>query len=714
MYKSINIPEILKNYSYWGYWRHIYKEGNAKPAKVPYRTDGKPASPSNSDDWTTFDKAILSYNNSVANGLGFLIDMKHPVCFVDIDNCIDDNGNLSKIAQEIVAFFKSYTEVSQSGKGIHILFEGNKDYIDILLKWNKNIKLGLEFYIDKRYCAITGDVYNELGAIRQVPNLDVAEFIEKYKPRAKEISTGAPNLSTQASVNKYLKSKNFKKSPKMQDFEILNIIKNSKQAEKFNQLYINSGKYVDSDESSNDLAICNILAFYTQNIEQIARIWRSSKLDRDKLSRKDYVYKFTIHNAISGLSATYQSISKERSNNSDIWDKEFVAYDKGEIIPKMSISNMTRLMELEGIELKYNEMSRELEFNGNTFRNGDDVTVLDFAVKHGFKNANISTINNYMDKLAQNNSYHPVREYLDNLNLIDSNEEIDKLSNTLELVNEDDRPYVDMLLRKWLISCVAAIYEPNYRSQGVLTLQGKQSIGKSTWFRKLFPENSFCGEFVGLDVNNRDSIQKATKYWTVELAELESTFKKDFIALKGFITSEYDEYRAAYERKSEKHKRKTVFCGTVNSNEFLKDDTGDRRFWIIEIDKIDMKADIDISRLWGEVLYLYKVKAETYYLDYSQVGKTIEKNREYTIKTEIDDVLDILIDDTLPKRPYTNAEIMDKIRNYRPVHGLTSTILGKALHKRGYHNIHKKINGKNKRIYDISLKDINVYENYSS
>lgn len=533
---------------------------------------------------------------------------------------------------------------------------------------------------------------------------NIPEIIEN-KPRAKDHSN--IDLSTQKKVDAYLKSRNFKKSPKLNDEDIINIISHSKQAEKFNQLYANSGEYVSADESRNDISLCNILAFYTQDIKQIARIWRSSKLYRDKLNRDDYVYKFTIHNALLGLTDSYKPSKAP-------WDKDFVIYNKGEIIPKMSITNMARLLELEGMNLSYNEMSKELEFNGNTFRNGDDITILDFANKHGFRNANISTINNYMDKLAQNNSYHPIKEYLDNLTLIDSTEEIDKLSNTLKLVNEDDREYVDMLLRKWLISCVAAIYEPKFRSQGVLTLQGKQSIGKSTWFRKLFPDGCFCGEFVGLDVNSRDSIQKSTKYWVVELAELESTFKKDFIALKGFITSPYDEYRAAYERKSEKHKRKTVFCGSVNSNEFLKDDTGDRRFWVLEIDSINMDTEIDIDKLWSEVMYLYKAKNETYYLDYSQVKKTIEKNREYTIKTEIDDVLDILIDENMSRRPYTNAEIMDKIRNYRPINGLTSTILGKALRKRGYTNEYKRINGINKRIYNICLRDINIYENYSS
>jgi len=533
---------------------------------------------------------------------------------------------------------------------------------------------------------------------------NIPEIIEN-KPRAKDHSN--IDLSTQKKVDAYLKSRNFKKSPKLNDEDIINIISHSKQAEKFNQLYNNSGKYVSDDESSNDISLCNILAFYTQDIKQIARIWRSSKLNRAKLDRNDYVYKFTIHNTILGLTDSYKP-------SKTLWDKDFVIYNKGEIIPKMSISNMTRLMELEDMEISYNEMSKEIEFNGQTIQNGDDVTILDFAVKHGFRNANISTVNSYINKLALNNSCHPVKEYLDNLTLIDSTEEIEKLSRTLKLTNEDDKSYVDILLKKWLISCLAAIYEPKFRSQGVLTLQGKQSIGKSTWFRKLFPENTFCGEFVGFDVNSRDSIQKATKYWIVELAELESTFKKDFIALKGFITSPYDEYRAAYERRSEKHKRKTVFCGTVNSLEFLKDDTGDRRFWIIEVDSIDTKADIDMSRLWGEVLYLYKVKNETYYLDYSQVGKTIEKNREYTIKNEIDDALDILIDDTLPKRLYSNIDIMDKVQKCKAIHGLTSTILGKALRKRGYSSEQKRINGIKKRLYNIGLRDINVYENYSS
>jgi hypothetical protein len=705
MYKSINIPEILKNYSYWGYWRHIYKEGQPKPSKVPYRVDGKPASPSNSDDWTTFDKAILSYNNSVANGLGFLIDMKHPVCFVDVDNCIDGNGNLSKIAQEIVVFFKSYTEVSQSGKGIHILFEGNKDYIDILLKWNKNIELGLEFYIDKRYCAITGDVYNELRTIRQVPNLDVAEFIDKYKPRAKDNSVHSNktlDLSTQKKVNEYLKSKNFKKSPKLSDEDILSIIANSKQAEKFNQLYNNSGKYVSDDESSNDISLCNILAFYTQDIKQIARIWRSSKLNRAKLDRNDYVYKFTIHNAILGLTDSYKPSRTP-------WDKDFVDYVKGQVVPKLSVTNVERLFEIEDISARYNEMSKEVEFNGITIEDKDDVIVKDFAVKHGFTGVSFSSAYSYINAIAVKNSYHPVREYLDNLILVDSNKEFMKLANTLNLVNEDERYFVNMLLKKWFISCVAAIYEPNFRGQGVLTLQGEGGIQKSTWLSNLVPDEKwFQGEFVGFDVGNRDAIQKVAKYWITELSELESTFKKDFTALRGFITSNSDEYRSAYDRRLKKYKRQTVFCGTVNSLEFLKDDTGDRRFWVVEADSIDLHTKIDLDKLWGEILYLYKIKHEPYYLSDYETKDTIARNRQYHIKNEIDDALNELIDENEFISTYTNGELRKLILDREGLN-VTSTVLGRALHKRGYTTKSYKTDGKVERKYELPVKSISIF-----
>jgi putative DNA primase/helicase len=385
------------------------------------------------------------------------------------------------------------------------------------------------------------------------------------------------------------------------------------------------------------------------------------------------------------------------------WDTDFVKFTKSGCIPKLSISNLKVLLDYYEIELTYNEMTHEIEIDGKPIENRHDVIVKDLATKHDFIGATINTISQYMNAVAYENKYHPVKNYLDHLKPVTGMQEIRKLIKTLKLSNGDDSEYAEMLIVKWLVSCVAAIYEDDFRSQGALTLQGKGGIMKSSWFRKIIPKKHwFRGEFVGLDVGNRDSVQKAIKYWICELAELESTLKKDFVSLKGFITSEYDEYRAAYERRFEKHPRRTVFCSTVNSVEFIKDDTGDRRFWVLEIDEIDMDTEIDTEKLWAEVLSLYR-SGETYWPDREQTEAIMEQNRNYSIKSNLDDYLDSIIDPSRPPEEYTVQKVTEIVLMDANIHDVTTSKVGKALNKRGLRSKVKKIYGKPCRVYKLYI-----------
>jgi len=388
------------------------------------------------------------------------------------------------------------------------------------------------------------------------------------------------------------------------------------------------------------------------------------------------------------------------------WDKSFVVLKNGKSIPILALENFRILCNKENINIRYNEMSQEIEINGNRLQNKDDVITKDLATKYRMQGANFSNISNYINAVAYENSYHPVKNWLDSLILIDSSDEFDKLISSIKLIDIEKYEYAKMLIKKWLISCVAAMYDKDFISQGVLTLQGEPGIFKSTWLKNLVPDKSwFKGEFVGLDVNSRDSIQKAVKYWVVELSEIESTFRKEFIGLKGFITSEYDEYRAAFERRIEKHKRRTVFCSSVNSKEFLRDDTGDRRFWVLEVEALDTNIKIDLSRLWGEILYMYKVQNESYNLSPLENREVIQSNKDYGIKSKLDNFISSLIDNSQDEKFYTALDLVDIVDRLSKIPDVTSTKVGRTLSKLGYKAQVKRINGKNTRVYALKISE---------
>ena len=142
------------------------------------------------------------------------------------------------------------------------------------------------------------------------------------------------------------------------------------------------------------------------------------------------------------------------------------------------------------------------------------------------------------------------------------------------IILADLNPMKEVMMRKWALSLVAALYHPNFSCEGVLTFSGKQGQGKTIWVEELIPQeyhNIWNKDAVTLDVNNKDSLFKALSYWITELGELDSTFKKsDIEALKGFITEKVDMIRSPYDRKANKYPRRTVFYATVNDDEFLQ------------------------------------------------------------------------------------------------------------------------------------------------
>lgn len=392
------------------------------------------------------------------------------------------------------------------------------------------------------------------------------------------------------------------------------------------------------------------------------------------------------------------------SDSGTDWDKKHLYWMKEIAYPLMSASNLKILLDKYDIKVKLNDMTHEFELNGEKVEDRHDVVVKDLAQEYKFKGVSMNTISQYLDFIGHENIYHPVKDYIDGLTALDSTTELKKLCDTLEYEAEEDREFSELLIKRWLISTIAAVYNPQFSSQGVLTLQGEGGIRKSTWLRQLSPiESSFIGEFIGFDVHDKDDVAKATKAWIVELAELESTMKKDYISLKGYITSVYDEYRAAYARRLHKHKRKTVYCASVNSVEFLKDDTGNRRFWVLGLKTIDTDTKLDLDKLWGEIKYLY-FNNERYFLDDTEASILKARNLGFSVTTTLDGGLLNLLDLTpgYPQIEITATGLMPILSQFARIQ-MSPSQIGIALNKLGLTRIRKRINGKPTVVYNVPL-----------
>lgn len=176
------------------------------------------------------------------------------------------------------------------------------------------------------------------------------------------------------------------------------------------------------------------------------------------------------------------------------------------------------------------------------------------------------------------------------------------------LTSKPDWPgaFKDLLIYKWLLSAVAAaLLSKGFCARGVLTLQGPQGIGKTTWVRSLVPDALLSAEVVRLDHHldgsNKDSILIAISHWLVEIGELESSFKRDVARLKGFLTLDRDKVRRPYAKEATEYPRRTVFAASVNSHDFLLDSTGNSRFWTLPVIEVDHQHGIDMQQVFAQL-----------------------------------------------------------------------------------------------------------------
>ena len=146
-------PQTLKQLRRWILWRLETRDG--AQTKVPYRIDGVRASITNPNDWTDFETACRAFDPARYNGLGFVLTKEDGIVCIDLDGCIGDDGKICDEALSIVNLLNSWTEVSQSGKGLHIFVRGTKP-TDKCRATPREFK-SLEIYDSDRYIALTGN-----------------------------------------------------------------------------------------------------------------------------------------------------------------------------------------------------------------------------------------------------------------------------------------------------------------------------------------------------------------------------------------------------------------------------------------------------------------------------------------------------------------------------------------------------------------------------
>ncbi len=199
-------------------------------------------------------------------------------------------------------------------------------------------------------------------------------------------------------------------------------------------------------------------------------------------------------------------------------------------------------------------------------------------------------INSLIRSVGARHAFHPVRDYLASLTW----DNVDRIPMILDAlgINPETQPLQATMVQKWMLQAVAVAYnDGNHSFEHVLTLVGPQGCGKTTFFRMLTPEEhrtKWFREGQSINMDDNDSKRIATSSWITELGEVDGMLKREQSDLKGFLSSPNDTSRDPYASKATTRPRWTVFGATVNSETFLNDQTGNRRWWTVQVDDMDV------------------------------------------------------------------------------------------------------------------------------
>jgi hypothetical protein len=206
--------------------------------------------------------------------------------------------------------------------------------------------------------------------------------------------------------------------------------------------------------------------------------------------------------------------------------------------------------------------------------------------------------------VGRKNCFHPVREYL-SAQQWDGTPRVERLF--IDYLGAPDDAYGRDTARLMMIAGVARIFEPGCKWDYVVILQGLQGKRKSTFISTL--AKNWAAELEGDMTDTRAMVEAMQKAWILEIPELAGFTRADVRHIKGFVSRQTDKVRLAYAKRAQEYRRQSIFCGSTNDFKFLKDDTGNRRFWPIgcHVESIDIdRLRAEVDQLWAEAVVLYR------------------------------------------------------------------------------------------------------------
>jgi putative DNA primase/helicase len=594
--KLHDIPEKIKQLKRFVLWRLEAAGKDSHLTKVPYTRRGHKASTTRPQTWCSFDEALdaLQNGSDVFSGIGIVLG--DGIMGIDLDGVINEDGDLSREAAEIVEEVPGYVEVSPSGTGLHILTVAKlpDDRDKLKFKW-------VEFYDETspRYLTLTANVWEGRSELNEEDASDAVAYVYRRVRDSKEDG-------------------------------LVDRIRKSKQGEKFAALYDRGDwKAYYKSPSEGVMALLEILAWWTRkDKKRMDGIFRKSALyNREKWDRPQCGRTL---GAIE-IDSACEYVKEVPVDFPDIGSRGGI---------KPTLENLRALLEYKEIRLCYNEIKKEIKImfkDGNSYSSDNEsnaalARLLSAAEENELPTAHIRE---YIVEIADQNRVNPVKDWILSKPW-DGTDRLLSLFDTVVTLEDYPCDLKELLICKWLRSAVAAAFHQgeSFAARGVLTFAGPQYIGKTRWIASLAPPQwVICGR--SLDPANKDSVRTAISHWICELGELESTFRRDMGRLKGFLSLGQDQFRVPYAIEDSKYPRRTVFAASVNEPDFLIDPTGNSRFWVVPVIRLDYEHGIDMQQLFAQI----RAEGGQWWLTPEENERLEKMNERHKQRDEVYDLL---------------------------------------------------------------------------
>lgn len=294
-----------------------------------------------------------------------------------------------------------------------------------------------------------------------------------------------------------------------------------------------------------------------------------------------------------------------------------------------SVWNLNLILEndpdLQGFA--FNDMANRIQVTGelpwdrpegNSFWRDADTAQLKSLVDIRYGEFTTRNYDVSFTKVADDRHFHPVRDYLNGLPKWDGVKRVEELF--IKYLQADDTEYVRTVTRKTFAAAVARVMCPGIKFDCVPVLDGEQGIGKSSIVKDLVTPEYYSESLSLTDMDDKAGAEKLQGFWVVEIGELAGMKKADIEKVKSFLSTSDDKYRPSYGRVVESHPRQCIIIGTVNGERgYLRDITGNRRFWIIKVHQKTQKqswhfTQADRDQFWAEAKAIWE-SGEKLYLE---------------------------------------------------------------------------------------------------